>query len=167
MALNCLLDVEDADEKQAGDAIQLQLAAHVACGKAKGKFGQKGKPGKGKLVRSHLTIEQRRAKLADLKKRSKCIRCGAIGHWAGDPACKFPGSRGPDARKSSTVKPTASLAGMSDSSDDDGLYLEASPAGKHVAHMAVRRSWPSGSQPRPSAKASAPASSSAEHRPVT
>jgi len=35
-----------------------------------------------------------------------------------------------------------------------------------VAHMAVRRSWPSGSQPRPSAKASAPASSSAEHRPV-
>jgi len=166
MALNCLLDVEDADEKQAGDAIQLQLAAHVACGKAKGKFGQKGKPGKGKLVRSHLTIEQRRAKLADLKKRSKCIRCGAIGHWAGDPACKFPGSRGPDARKSSTVKPTASLAGMSDSSDDDGLHLEASPAGKHVAHMAVRRSGPSGSQPRPSAKASAPASPSAKHRPV-
>ena len=31
--------------------------------------------------------------LADLKKRSKCMHCGAIGHWAGDPACKFPGSR--------------------------------------------------------------------------
>jgi len=59
MALNCLLDVEDADEKQAGDAIQLQLAAHAAFGKAKGKFGQKGTPGKGKLVRSHLTIERR------------------------------------------------------------------------------------------------------------
>ena len=72
MALNCLLDVVDADEKQAGDAVQLQLAAHASFGKAKGKgkFGQKGKPGKGKLARSHLTIEQRRAKLADLKKRS-------------------------------------------------------------------------------------------------
>ena len=58
MALNCLLDVEDADEKQAGDAIQLQLAAHAAFGKAKGKgkFRQKGKPGKGKLVCSHITL---------------------------------------------------------------------------------------------------------------
>jgi hypothetical protein len=55
------LDV--ADEKQTGDAIQLQLAVHAAFGnaKGKGKFGQKGKPGKGKLVRSHLTIEQRLA----------------------------------------------------------------------------------------------------------
>ena len=91
MALKCLLDVENAGEKQAGDAIQLQLAAHVAFGKAKGKgkFGQKSKPGKGKLVRSHLTIEQLHAKLADSKKGSRCMRCGAIGHWAGDPACKF------------------------------------------------------------------------------
>eukprot|EP00435_Cladocopium_sp_Y103_P035301 s1209_g9.t1 len=84
-ALNCLVDVEDVDEKQAGDAIQLHLAAHTAFGKAKGKgkFG-KGK-GKSKLVRFQLTIEQRRAKLAELKKRSKCMRCGAMGHWAGDP----------------------------------------------------------------------------------
>ena len=168
MALNCLLDVEDVDEEQAGDAIQLQLAAHAAFGKAKrkGKFGHKGKPGKGKLVRSHLTIEQRRAKLADLKKRSKCMRCGAIGHWAGDPACKFPGSRGPDAQKGSMVKPTANLANISDRSDDDGLHLEASPAGKHVARIAVRRSEPKSSQPRPSAKASASTSSSTDHRPV-
>ena len=32
----------------------------------KGKFEQKG-PGKGKWLRSHLTIEQRRAKLADYR----------------------------------------------------------------------------------------------------
>jgi hypothetical protein len=40
------LDV--ADEKQTGDAIQLQLAVHAAFGnaKGKGKFGQKGKPGR-------------------------------------------------------------------------------------------------------------------------
>ena len=35
-----------------------------------------------------------------------------------------------------------------------------------MAHVAVRRSWPSGSQPRPSAKASASSFINAEHRPV-
>ena len=49
------------------------------------------------------------------------MRCGALGHRTGDPACRFPGSRGPDAQQGSTAKPTANLADMSDSSDDDGL----------------------------------------------
>jgi len=33
------------------------IGSSLSCsfGKAKGKFGQKGKPGKGNLVRSHLT----------------------------------------------------------------------------------------------------------------
>ena len=53
----------------------------------------KGK-GKGKVVRSHLTLEQRREKLKSLKAKSKCMRCGALGHWAGDPECKFPISQG-------------------------------------------------------------------------
>ena len=75
---------------------------------------------------------------------------------------QVPGSRGPDAQKGSTVKPTANLADMSDRSDDDALHLEASPAGKHVAHMAVRRSEPKSSQPRPSASTS----SGGDHRPV-
>eukprot|EP00435_Cladocopium_sp_Y103_P001100 s1054_g1.t1 len=152
IALNCLVDVEDVDEKQAGDAIQLQFAAHAACGKAKGKgkFGPKGKSGgKGKLVRSQLRIEQRRAKLAELKKRSKCMRCGAMGHWAGGPVCKFPGSRGPDAQKGSMAKPTAHFAAdMSDSSSDEGLLLEAFLAGRPVAHMAFCQTGPSSSQPR-------------------
>ena len=70
-----------------GDALQHELAALAAFGKAKGKGKRKGK---GKLVKSHLTLEQRRAKLSEIKARSKCMRCGATGHWAGDPACKFP-----------------------------------------------------------------------------
>ena len=47
-------------------------------------------------MRSHLTLtlEQRREKLKSLKAKSKCMRCGAIGHWAGDPECKFPTSQG-------------------------------------------------------------------------
>ena len=44
-------------------------------------------------MRSHLTLDQRREKLKSLKAKSKCMRCGALGHWAGDPECKFPTSQ--------------------------------------------------------------------------
>ena len=37
MALNAILDLEEVDGRQAGEAIQLQLAAFNAFGKAKGK----------------------------------------------------------------------------------------------------------------------------------
>ena len=96
IALNCLEELEESSE--AGHAVQLQLAAHAAFGKAKGKGKGKSKKGKGKgkgkAVRSHLTLEQRREKLKSLKAKSKCMRCGALGHWAGDPECKFPTSQG-------------------------------------------------------------------------
>ena len=95
VALNSLLELAGAeDDRQAGDAIQLQLAAFTAMGKAGGKGKSFGKPkgkGKGKIVKSNLTIDQRRRKLTELKSKSKCLRCGVIGHWAGDPECKFPG----------------------------------------------------------------------------
>ena len=85
LALNAMLDLEEADDRQAREAIQLQLAAFNAFGKAKGKgkgFGKKGfkGKGKGKVVRSQMSIEQRRAKLRELKSKSKCLRCGGIGH---------------------------------------------------------------------------------------
>ena len=70
----------------------------AAFGKAKGKGKGKSKKGrgkgKGKVVRSHLTLEQRRDKLKALKAKSKCMRCGALAHWAGDLVCKFPTSQG-------------------------------------------------------------------------
>ena len=93
------LTLEELEESsEAGHAVQLQLAAHAAFGKAKGKGKGKSKTGKGKgkgkVVRSHLTLEQRREKLKSLKAKSKCMRCGALGHWAGDPECKFPSQGG-------------------------------------------------------------------------
>ena len=95
IALNALEELGEAEKRQIGDAIQLQLAAFAAFGKAKGKGkGKSPGKGKGKVVRSNLTIEQRRQKLAKIKAKSKCLRCGGQGHWAGDPACKFPGSKG-------------------------------------------------------------------------
>ena len=142
VALNAMLELDGAeDERQTGEAIQLQLVAMVAFGKAKGKGNPKGKgKGKGKLVRSHLTLDQRRSKLAELKSKSKCMRCGVIGHWAGDPGCKFPGSK---AAPKPAVKPTANFGDMSDSSEEDGITLSASP-GRHgaTAMMAVRQSHP-------------------------
>ena len=41
-----------------------------------------------------VTLDECRDKMKALKAKSKCLRCGAIGHWAGDPECKFPTSRG-------------------------------------------------------------------------
>ena len=95
LALNCPEELEESSE--AGHAVQLHLAAHAAFGKVKGKGKGKSKKGKGKgkgkVVRSHLILEQRREKLKSLESKSKCMRCGALGHWAGDPECKFPTSQ--------------------------------------------------------------------------
>ena len=92
IALNAMADLEgsqDIDASSLGESIRLQIAALAAFGKAKGKKG-KGK-GKGKVIKSGLTLEQRHAKLQEIKSKSRCVRCGATGQWAGDPACKFPG----------------------------------------------------------------------------
>ena len=126
IALNCLEELEESSE--AGHAVQLQLAAHAAFGKAKGKGKGKSKKGKGKgkgnVVRSHLTLEQRREKLKSLKAKSKCMRCGALGHWAGDPECKFPSQGG--------GKGKAQLAVIA----DEGLSI---PAGNDSAAAFVAR----------------------------
>ena len=74
-ALNCLEDL-DPEEPESGHVIQLQLAANAAFGKAKGRKGKgrgKGKS-KGKVVRSHLTLDERRDKMKALKTKSKCLR---------------------------------------------------------------------------------------------
>ena len=139
IALNCLEELEESSE--AGHAVQLQLAAHAAFGKAKGKGKGKSKKGKGKgkgkVVRSHLTLEQRRDKLKSLKAKSKCMRCGALGHWAGDPECKFPSQGG--------GKGKAHLAVIA----DEGLSI---PAGNDTAAAFVARAKSSAASSAAAAK---------------
>ena len=74
-ALSCLEDL-DPEEAESGHVIQLQLAADAAFGRARGRKGKgKGKgKSKGKVVRSHLTLEDRRDKMKSLKAKSKCLR---------------------------------------------------------------------------------------------
>ena len=80
-------DLDELDLAGVGEAIQLELAALAAFQRTKGKgFGGKNKgksKGKGKVVRSNLTLEQRRALLAEIKRKSKCMRCGGSGHCMG------------------------------------------------------------------------------------
>ena len=76
-------------------AAQQLFVVYMAAGTHKGKSKGKGKPsgkgknkGKGKHVfRTQLSVEDRVKRLKELKQRSKCLRCGSQGHWAGDPAC--------------------------------------------------------------------------------
>ena len=125
-ALNAMEELEDSSE--GGHAIQLMLAANAAFGKARGKGKGKSKgrgKGKGKVVRSNLTLEQRRDKLRSLKAKSKCLRCGSIGHWAGDPECKFPTNQG---GKGAPVKRQAHVA-LIQGSASDGIHVGAGAPG--------------------------------------
>ena len=97
-------------------------------GKGKGKFHHKGK-GKGKFQKGkfhkgkpygggNLSLEDRRQKMNEFKKRTTCQACGQKGHWAGDPGCP----------KGNSNAATANMAirKLSDSSDE-GISL---PQGK-------------------------------------
>ena len=67
------------------------MAAGTHKGKTKGCKGRDKGKGKGKhIFRTQLSVQDRAKHLAELKARSKCLRCGSTGHWAGDPICKFP-----------------------------------------------------------------------------
>ena len=124
---------EHAEALQLAYAAQTTLA-NVKGGKGKGSGKTGGKKG-GKVPPSNLSIADRKAKLAELKARSRCLRCGAIGHWVGDAECRFTGSPagsksgfgkgGPGTEKGATpgksgATPSsqAYLAALSDSDDE-------------------------------------------------
>ncbi|CAE7471035.1 unnamed protein product [Symbiodinium natans] len=118
------------DSPEVGHAIQLSLAANAAFGKAKGKGKNRSKgKGKGNVVRSHLTLEQRRDKLKALKAKSRCMRCGGIGHWAGDPECKFPAGKA--AGKAAHVAVTVL-------SSEEGLVIPSEAPDKDHSGFVVR-----------------------------
>ena len=145
-----VLEELDPEEPESGHAIQLQLAANAALGKAKGRKGKgrgKGKS-RGKVVRSHLTLEERRDKMKALKAKSKCLRCGGMGHWAGDPECKFPSQKG----GKGGGKGRANLAIVTPKQDPDGgLYVpsgnDEGPGSYMVNELSATRPKSAPSQP--------------------
>ena len=116
--------------EELGEACQHQLQAYAAVERAKGKGPYKGSgkgkdksKGKGKrVVKTQLSIQDRKVRLASLKKNSRCLRCGGYGQWAGNPECKMPN------KKPSTTTPVPGQVpnqgkvgyfALSDSSGDD------------------------------------------------
>ena len=108
------------------------MAAGTHKGKTKGFKGRDKGKGKGKhIFRTQLSVQDRVKRLAEPKARSKCLRCGSTGHWAGDPICKFP-SQG----KKPPVKPQASKPGVGYMAISD----EESSAGEYgVLHVRSRQ----------------------------
>ena len=91
---------EELEEETLGvefaEAAQLAYAATNTLSQTKGKGkgkdeGAKGKSG-GKVVKSNLTIADRKAKVAELKSKSKRLRCGVVGQSLGR-RCRVPFQR--------------------------------------------------------------------------
>lgn len=95
-----------SDPRTAAEIIQAHAFLVHGRGKSKGK-GKKRCP----VRPSYLSVQDRRAKFADLKKINECKSCGRRGHWSGDPGC-------------SVKKGSAPSSGP----------------GTRTAHMSVRRS---------------------------
>ena len=143
MAMGECDDEENDVSEELGSAAQHQMMAFVVTdqlkgkskgeGKGSGKKGGKSK-GKGKYVfRTQLSVQDRIARLAKLKSVSKCLRCGGKGHWAGDPACKFPkqNDKSPGGT-SSTSKATAYFALSDDESSVEDEYMCVDVSGQTV-----------------------------------
>ena len=70
------------------DVVQAETMAYMARSKANGKGKPLSKDAHGYRPRaSGLTVEDRRAKLKEIKMKSTCKACGRNGHWAGDREC--------------------------------------------------------------------------------
>ncbi|OLP87405.1 hypothetical protein AK812_SmicGene31376 [Symbiodinium microadriaticum] len=149
------IGADDIDEDYA-EAVQLAYAATNTLSTAKGKGKGKDKSGKGKsggkLVKSNLTIADRRAKLQELKSKSRCLRCGVVGHWAGDAECRFKGNaKGAAGKPSATPaqsggapkpappKPQAYMA-VEESDEDDEVVIVSNSGSQAHGYMAMKAS---------------------------
>ena len=132
------------------EAAQQLYVGYMAAGTHKGKTkGFKGKDkakAKGKhIFRTQLSVQDRVKRLAELKARSKCPRCGSTGHWAGDPACKFPSHRKKPPVKPQGSKPAKPGVVYLAISDEESsaceyvvLHVRSRQEKEHVAFMAYR-----------------------------
>ena len=129
------------------EAAQQLYVGYMATGTHKGKTkGFKGRDkgkGKGKhIFRTQLSVQDRVKRLAELKARPKCLRCGSTGHWAGDPICKFPSQGKKPPLKPQESKPGVGYMAISDEKPFGGehgvLHVRSCQEKEHAAFMAYR-----------------------------
>lgn len=85
------------DPNSAADLMQAHalLAQEKGKGKGAGKSLYPVRP-------SHLSVQDRRAKFANLKRRTECKYCGRPGHWSSDP--EYPAKKGSASSSGSGTK---------------------------------------------------------------
>ena len=96
---------DDLDPEVSAQLVQASVQAYFSFGKEKGKGESKGK-GKGRyLVRlSHLSLEDRRRRMKELKAKTDCRACGWKGHWANDREFAKPLSSSSTNNQTSTAR---------------------------------------------------------------
>ena len=73
----------------AAEVLQAEAEAYFLRSKAgqSGHHGFGGGAARQFQVQGHLTMEERKARVQQLKSKTQCRRCGQTGHWANDPQC--------------------------------------------------------------------------------
>ena len=109
------LDLEDNDTAEhAAELVQAEQEAYMARKGAAGKGGFRPPPARQFAVSGSLSLEERRQKVADLKSRTTCRRCGQRGHWSGDAACPQTKGAGRAGKTRPGTTPPSSSSGKPD-----------------------------------------------------
>ena len=150
MFLDDGLDFENEEAcALAAESIQLDYEAFFVRNQAKGK-GHGGFAGPRHFeVSGQLSMQEKKARLQQLKLRTECRKCGQKGHWSGDPRCpKSTGSKSDGKGKKSATSSTTSTAASGKSFKKGGvpkqrvvyfaMHHDAGNGGEFVSNMAVR-----------------------------
>ena len=78
----------------AAEALQLEHEAYRLRGQGKGKGHGGFSQNRHFDISGHFNLHERKARLAQLKSKTECRRCGQRGHWSGDAVCPRGARRG-------------------------------------------------------------------------
>ena len=118
---------DDIGDSQSHSSLN-EATAYLGCVKGKGKgipMRKGGTHGYRPRV-SHLSIEDGRRKLQEIKARSTCKKCGKKGHWAGDRECTAP--TGTHQKSKGDRKKVGHLAVVESGLHDAACQTECSPS---------------------------------------
>ena len=104
----------------AAESLQLENEAYMLRTQGKGK-GHGGFQQQRQFdISGQVSFQERKARLAQLKAKTECRRCGMKGHWSGDAACpKGPRKGSNSPKKGSSQSSTSSKSGSKGKSSDN------------------------------------------------
>ena len=95
------------DPEVSAQLVQASAQAYLCVGKEKGKGKGKGNStGRCPVRPSHLSLEDRRRRLKELKAKTECRACGRKGHWAHDRECAMSPSNSSSQNQTRTARMT-------------------------------------------------------------